>query len=276
MQEGRSSTKAMSRAGVAFWLVVHLAVLLCTAAVTWNQAYKAWSNFDFTTLKSVETGEKNSDGKAITKMVVVDKETGVQSPVPQFNMKSVNTLMWVGMIGGFVTAMLTIFAKQAAPFLGPLYAAFEGLALAGLSAMMEVQFAGITMQAFAATILVMVVMYVLFTAKIIRATGPVVAGVLACMLGVLGVYLVDLVMGAIWGSHLSIVHGNGWGAIAFSVFVCALAAFNFIIDFESIEEGIESGAPSYMNAYAAFGVMLTLVWLYVEILRLLAKLKSKH
>lgn len=265
---------AMSRSGVAVWLLIHMAALLLAASFTWNQAYKAWGGFDFSTLTRVETGETNSKGEAITKVVVVDRVTGEHKPVPQFDMKAVNRLLWVGVIGGLIAGFIVISAKESAPLMGPIYAAFEGLALGGISATYEVTYPGIVMQSFAATVLVMVVMFVLFTARIIRATGPVVAVVIASMLGVLGVYLVDAIMG-FWGDNLSIVHGNGWGAIAFSLFVCGLAAFNFIIDFESIEEGMKGQAPSYMNAYSAFSVMVTLVWLYLEILRLIAKFKSK-
>jgi uncharacterized YccA/Bax inhibitor family protein len=271
----RTATNAMSRGGVVFWLFVHLAVLLSTAALTWNQAFKAWGGFDFSTVQKVETGEKTAKGKAITKMVVVDKATGEQSPMPRFDMSRVNSLIWAGCIGGLVVGILAVLAQRAAPLLGPIYAAFEGLALGGISARMEAEFSGIAMQAFASTMIVMVAMYALFATKMLRATGPFILGVLVCTMGVLGVYIVDALMVTFGGTGLSFVHGNSWSALAFSVFVCALAAFNFTIDFESIEEGIEAKAPAYMNAYAAFGVTVTLVWLYLEILRLLAKVKSR-
>ncbi len=172
---------------------------------------------------------------------------------------------------GFLAAR----TQQSAPLFGPIYAACEGLVLGAISAMWEQRLPGIALQAFASTMIVMVVMYLLFATKMLRATGPFIVGVLVCTIGVLGVCVVDVLMVTFGGTGLSIVHGNSMGGIAFSVFVCLLAAFNFIIDFEAIEEGIEGKAPSYMNAYCAFAVMVTLIWLYLEILRLLAKVKSR-
>jgi uncharacterized YccA/Bax inhibitor family protein len=131
------------------------------------------------------------------------------------------------------------------------------------------------MQAVALTGCMLVVMLVLFATGILRATPALTAGLLASMLGVLGLYLADLGFVVFGGEGLSIIHSNSWAAIGVSCFVCLLAAFNFIIDFETIEQGVREKAPKYMAAYAAFGVLVTLVWLYIEVLRLLIKLRSR-
>ncbi len=267
--------KVMTRSGVATWLVIHLVILLATAAFTWHEAFKAFGDFDFKTLQRVESGEVDSKGKAIMKTVVIDPLSGKQMPPPEFNLGKVKKLMLLGLFGGFILAMVGIFAKQTTPVVGPLYAAFEGLALGGVSAFFELEFQGISMQAFALTVAVFVSMLGLYITGILRPTRAFVAGVLACMIAILLIYVGDMLLRMFGGPGLSIVHSNGALGIAFSLFVCVIAAFNLTIDFHAIEEGIESRAPAYMNAYSAFAMMITLVWLYLEILRLLAKLRSR-
>ena len=273
-RRSRSSAGTMTVAGVLVWLVIHLAIVTATGAFTWHKAMQAYRGFDFTTLEMVDTSQKDSDGDAIKQQVVIDRATGKTSPVPNFDLSQVHKLMWLGVIGGLICGMVGIFCKSGIYLFGPLYAAFEGLALGGISAGYEIEFHGIAMQSVALTFAVLVAMSLLFAFRIIRPTGPFVAGLLACMLGILLVYLVDILLGFA-GRNLGIVHSNGWMGIGFSLFVCAIAAFNFIVDFDTIEKGVENGAPRYMEAYCAFSVLITLIWLYLEILRLLAKFKSK-
>jgi uncharacterized YccA/Bax inhibitor family protein len=271
-----SAGDGMSRGGVMAWLIGLIGILVLSGGFVWNEAFKSYGDFDFTTIRSVPTGEKDSKGKEISKRLVVDPQTGEQSPIPEFDLGKVKFLMLTGCFGGLFIGLIIIFNQRTAPILAPVYAAFEGLALGGVSAAYEIQFQGIAMQAALLTVMVMIAMLLLFAFGVLRATGGFVTGVLACMFGVIGVYLVDLGLQAFGGSPgLSIVHSNGWMGIGFSIFVCILAGLNFVIDFDTIEKGVERGAPRYMNAYCAFGVLLTLVWLYLEILRLLAKLKSQ-
>lgn len=267
--------KRMTRTGVFVKLAILIAILIGTGGVTWKMAMDQFGDFDFSTIKSVETGELNKKGEPIKKDVVVNATTGEQSPLPEFDLGNVQSLMWVGLLGGFVTAMVVIFNKRSSPFLAPVYAGFEGLALGGVSALYEVQFGGIVMQAAAITVGTMIVMLGLFASGMVKASPKLMLFLIASMLGIIGVYIADIVMGAFFGSELGIVHSTGWLGIGFSLFVCGIAAFNFIIDFDTIERGIERGAPKWMEWYCGFGVLVTLVWLYLEILRLLAKAKSR-
>jgi uncharacterized YccA/Bax inhibitor family protein len=261
---------------VAAWLTFALVLLVAGGAYSWSKAYAAFDGFDFSRIEKVATGEKDQEGKEITKRVVVDPTTGEYLPVPSFDLGEVITLALVGSLGGLALAFIIIFRPQLAPILLGPYATLEGLALGGISAIAEVQFEGIVMQAVALTACILLGMLILFATGVLRATGPFRAGLLACMLGVLGIYLLDVGLIAFGGPGLSIIHSNGWGAIAFSFFVCLLAAFNFVVDFETIEEGVRWGAPKYMAAYAAFGVLVTLVWLYIEVLKLLSKARSSN
>lgn len=272
----REAGSGMTRLGVVRWLLLYITVMVCSGAYVWNEAMVAYDGFDFSSIQSVSTGEKDKDGKEIKKRVVIDPETGSQSEVPKFNLDRVHTLSIIGVLGGFVIALIVIFNPSSAPFLGVAYAALEGLALGGVSAALEVEFDGIVMQAVAITVLVMIAMLALFACGIFRASQGFVAGVLACMIAVTGIYVVDLALQSFFGSKVEIIHSNSAFGIGFSVFVCLLAAFNFVIDFDTIEEGVAGGAPKYMEAYSAFGVLLTLVWLYLEVLRLLVKLKSRE
>ena len=265
----------MTRSGVVRWLLLYIIIMVASGSYVWNKAMVAFDGFDFSTIQSIPTGEKDKEGKDITRKVVIDPSTGSQSEIPSFQLAEVSTLMWIGCIGGFLLVLIIVHQPHSAPYLGVLYAALEGLALGGISALYEVEFQGIAMQAVAITVLVMIAMLALFALGVFRASQGFVAGVLACMIAVCAIYVLDIVLQSFFGSKVEIIHSNSAFGIGFSVFVCILAAFNFVIDFDTIEKGVEQGAPKYMEAYSAFGVLLTLVWLYLEILRLLAKLKSK-
>jgi uncharacterized YccA/Bax inhibitor family protein len=272
----REGGQGMTRAGVAAWLTFAILLLVGGGAYSWSRALTAFDGFDFSRIQHVPTGAKDEKGKEILKSVVVDPETGEHLSVPEFDLKEVYRLALIGSIGGFLLALVIIFRPQTAPLLLGPYAILEGLSLGGISAIAEVQFEGIVMQAVGLTACILLAMLSLFATGLLRATGPFRAGLLACMLGVLGLYLFDLALTAFGSEGLSIIHSNSWTAIGFSCFVCLLAAFNFIVDFETIEEGVRTGAPKYMAAYAAFGVLVTLVWLYIEILRLLIKSRSNR
>ncbi len=267
--------KRMTRLGVATKLLLMIAILLGTGGITWSIAMRSFGDFDFSTLASVESGEVDRKGKPVMRQVVINPNSGEHEPLPNFDLSQVKKLMWIGVIGGLVVGLIIIFNKRTSPFLGPVYAGLEGLALGGISAMYELQFGGIVMQAAATTVMVMLVMLGIFASGVIKAGPKFVIGLTAAMLGILGVYIVDIILGAFFGSQLSIVHSNGWLGIGFSVFVCGMAALNFIIDFDTIERGIERGAPKWMEWYCGFGVLVTFIWLYLEILRLLAKLRSR-
>jgi uncharacterized YccA/Bax inhibitor family protein len=181
----------------------------------------------------------------------------------------------LGLVGGLVTALVTIFKKTAAPYTVPLYAAFEGLLLGGISAMYEQRYPGIVINAVALTFGTLAALLLAYRAGLVRATENFKLGVFAATGGIALVYLISMVMG-FFGRSIPYIHESGTIGIAFSLFVVTIAALNLVLDFDFIERGTEMGAPRYMEWVGAFGLLVTLIWLYLEILRLLAKLQDRR
>jgi uncharacterized YccA/Bax inhibitor family protein len=181
----------------------------------------------------------------------------------------------VGGIGGFIVAIVTVFKKTWAPVTAPLYAALEGLFVGGISAMFEASFPGIVMQAVMLTMGVLAALLMAYKSGLIKATENFKLGVVAATGGIALLYLVNIGMRLFGFEGFGFIHESGTMGIAFSAFVVVIAALNLVLDFDFIESGAEAGAPKYMEWYGAFGLVVTLVWLYLEILRLLAKLQSR-
>jgi uncharacterized YccA/Bax inhibitor family protein len=181
----------------------------------------------------------------------------------------------VGFIGGFVLAMVTVFKQAWAPYTTPVYAAFEGLALGGLSLVFETRYPGLVGQAVLLTVGVLGVLLVGYRSGLIRATERFRMGVIAATGGLAIVYLASFVLG-MFGVAVPLINSNGTFGILFSLFVVVIAALNLVLDFDFIEQAARRGAPKYMEWYGAFGLLVTLVWLYLEMLRLLAKLQSRE
>jgi uncharacterized YccA/Bax inhibitor family protein len=188
------------------------------------------------------------------------------------------------MLGGFVVAMITIFRPTAAPWSAPLYAACEGVFLGSLSQIIDVQYGvkvrgvalnGIAMQAASLTCGVMFVMLFLYATRIIRVTDKLRAGIVMATGALCMFYLVAVVL-SMFRVEVPLIFSSSLYGIGFSLFVVGLAAFNLLLDFDFIEHCARSGAPKYMEWYGAFGLMVTLVWLYLEILRLLRKLADQR
>lgn len=185
-------------------------------------------------------------------------------------------LMWPGVIGGFVLALVTVFKKEWSPVTAPLYAVFEGAALGGISFMYQAMYAGIVLNAVMLTICVFSVMLFLFRTKMIEVTAKLRTGIVAATGGIMLVYLATMGLG-FFGISIPYIHGSGPIGIGFSLFVTGLAAFNLLLDFDFIEKASATGAtPKYMEWYAGFGLLVTLIWLYLELLRLLSKLNSRR
>lgn len=180
-----------------------------------------------------------------------------------------------GGIGGFVTSLITIFKPQTSPWSAPLYAAFEGLLLGGMSAYFESAFNGIVLQAALLTFGTLGALLLAYSTRLIRATENFKLGVVAATGGIALVYLASIVLG-FFNVQIPYLHSTGWVGIAISGFIVVVAALNLVLDFDFIETGVNRGAPKYMEWYGAFGLMVTLVWLYIEFLRLLAKLNSRE
>ena len=185
-------------------------------------------------------------------------------------------LPWMlgGLIAGFVFALVTIFKKAWSPITAPIYALCEGLVLGGISALLERAYPGIAIQAMGLTFGVTAVMLVLYRSGILRATPKFTVGVVAATGGIFLVYMVDLVLG-IFGRHVPLLNSSGPLGIGLSVVIVIIAALNLILDFDFVETGVHARAPKYMEWYGAFGIMVTLVWMYLEILRLLAKMRER-
>jgi uncharacterized YccA/Bax inhibitor family protein len=183
--------------------------------------------------------------------------------------------MAVGGFGGFIVAMITIFKKTWAPVSAPAYAVLEGLFLGAISAMMEVRFHGIVMQAVVLTFGTLFALLAAYRSGLVKATENFKLGVISATGAIFLVYLADFAF-SLFGKPFAFLHGNSWLSIGISAVVVVIAALNLVLDFDFIERGVEQRAPKYMEWYAAFGLMVTLVWLYLEILRLLSKLQSRN
>jgi len=178
------------------------------------------------------------------------------------------------MIGGTIVAFVTVFKKTAAPITTPIYAALEGVVLGLISLIYEQRFPGIVINAVALTFGTLGALLLAYRSGVIRATENFKLGVFAAT-GAIGLlYLVSMVM-SLFGTRIPYIHESGLVGIGFSLFVVVIAALNLVLDFDFIERGAEQRAPKYMEWYAAFGLLVTLVWLYLEILRLLAKLQGR-
>jgi uncharacterized YccA/Bax inhibitor family protein len=185
------------------------------------------------------------------------------------------TLVMVGVIGGLVAALFTIFVPRYAMAGSLAYAALEGLALGGISALFEQRYHGLPMQAVALTVFTLAALLFAYRSGLVQPTENFKLGVVAATGAIALLYLASLVLG-FFGISMPLIHDNGLFGIGFSVVVVTVAALNLVLDFDFIERGAEAGAPKHLEWYGAFGLMLTLVWLYLEILRLLAKLNSRR
>jgi uncharacterized YccA/Bax inhibitor family protein len=180
-----------------------------------------------------------------------------------------------GALLGFVTALVTVFKKTWAPISAPIYALCEGLFLGGISAIFNRSYPGIAFQAVSLTFAVMFVMLLAYKFGIIRATRGFKLGVIAATGGIALVYLVNMVMSLFFHTQMSFLYSSTPVGIGVSLFIVVVAALNLIIDFDMIENAARVGAPKYMEWYGAFGLMVTLIWLYLEILRLLGKVRRR-
>ena len=195
--------------------------------------------------------------------------------LPEHDMTAVGPLMMLGVFGGLICAFVTIFKKEWSAVTAPIYALLEGLVLGGLSAMLELRFPGIAIQAVALTFGTLFVLLFLYRTGVIKVTQKFRLGVVAATGGIFFFYLIEMVLG-FFGIQFASINGSGLVGIGFSLIVVGIAALNLVLDFDFIEQGVQLGAPKYMEWYGAFGIMVTLVWLYLEILRLLAKMRSRN
>jgi uncharacterized YccA/Bax inhibitor family protein len=186
---------------------------------------------------------------------------------------AVSPWMMGGLIGGLVVAIATVFKQTWAPYTAPVYALLEGLVIGGISAYAEAQFKGIVFQAVALTFGTLFALLVAYRTGVIKVTDKFRMGVVAATGAIFLVYMLSFVIG-FFGVSVPFIHTGGTIGILFSLFVVVIAALNLVLDFDFIERGAERGAPKYMEWYGAFGLIVTLVWLYIEFIRLLSKLRQ--
>lgn len=186
------------------------------------------------------------------------------------NPETIGAMILGGAILGFVIALITIFKKTIAKYTAPVYAVVEGFVLGAISMIFETVYPGVVMQAILITLGIFVMMLGLYQSRVIKVTEKFKLGIVAATGGI-ALYYIAYVVAGLFGVSLPLVDdATGWG-IAFSVVVVIIAALNLVLDFDFIESGVQKKAPKYMEWYASFGLMVTLVWLYLEILRLLGK-----
>ncbi|SHF98337.1 Bax inhibitor-1/YccA family protein [Flavobacterium defluvii] len=179
-----------------------------------------------------------------------------------------------GAVIGFVLVLISAFRPQASPYLAPGYALFEGLFIGGISAIFEARFPGIVMNAVGATLVTFLVCLGLYKFKFVKVTEQFKSIVIASTLAIATYYLISWLASLVF-NFTPVHYGNGMMSIGISVFVIVIAALNLFLDFDQIEQGVQQRMPKFMEWYGAMGLMITLVWLYIEFLRLLAKLSSK-
>ncbi|HUB61889.1 MAG TPA: Bax inhibitor-1/YccA family protein [Puia sp.] len=198
-----------------------------------------------------------------------------------FKVPTMTTLMMVGIFGGMICAFATIFVPKWAKYLSPAYAVLEGFALGGISAfindMMKVKYPNIVMDAVLLTFGTAFAVYLLYNFRIIRATNKFRAIILSSMIGIVIFYFVDLLLG-FFGIHIPFMQfgDNSLLGIGINLFVVVIAALSLVLNFDQIEKGESMGAPKYMEWYGAFGLLVTLVWLYLEILQLLSRFSNNR
>lgn len=178
-------------------------------------------------------------------------------------------------IVGFILAMVTVFKMAWSPITTPIYAGVEGLVLGSLSAYFEMAYPGVVFQAITLTFGLFAVALIAYRTGLIRVTNKFRMGLIMATGGIFVVYLVSMVMG-FFGTGIPMIHESGPIGIGFSLVVLGIATLNLLLDFDLIERGTQAGFPKYMEWYAAFGLLVTLIWIYIEALKLMAKLRGSR
>lgn len=199
----------------------------------------------------------------------------VNPDLPQSGASAVTGWMALGGIGGFVMALLTVFNKKNSAIWAPIYAVLEGIFLGAISAFFESMYPGLVLRAVMLTFGVLFALLFAYKTRVIKVTDKFRVGVFAATAGIAVAYFVSFIL-QLFGMNMSFMFGGGKIAIIISLVIIAVAALNLVLDFDFIERGSASGLPKYFEWYGAFGLMVTLIWLYLEILRLLAMLSRRN
>lgn len=220
----------------------------------------------------ITIGERMTVQGAVNKSLILG---GIMLLTAVFAFSSPNPLfMWGGAIGGLIVVLIASFRPQYSPTLAPLYAALEGLFVGAISAIYAYAFNGIVFQAITLTMAVFFLMLFIYRAGIIKVTSKFRAGVVMATGAVLVVYLLTWVL-SMFGIRMPFLHEGGLMGIGISLVIVGIASMNLLLDFDNFEKGEQYGAPAYMEWFSAMGLLVTLIWLYIEILRLIAMFSSR-
>jgi uncharacterized YccA/Bax inhibitor family protein len=230
-------------------------------------------NFDYAGTRSSTMTVQGTTLKALVLLAIV-MTTAAFSWVESSNGNMSKGLLIGSLVGGLVFFFITVFKPTAAPWTAPIYSACEGVLLGVISRYADMKYQGVALQAVALTGGVTLLMFFFYVTRIIKVTGQLATGIMAATGAIALLYMVSMVM-SFFGAEIPFIRSPSPLGIAFSVFVVGLAAFNLLLDFDFIERGSEAGLAKSMEWYGAFGLMVTLIWLYLEVLRLLSKLRSR-
>lgn len=183
-------------------------------------------------------------------------------------------IFWAVLIAAFALCIIISFKPQTSPFLSPIYAFGEGLLLGSLTLFFEKDYPGIAVNAVFLTVAVLFCMLAAFKSGKIRATEKFKSIVLISTFAIFLVYLLDIILSLCHIPGVTFIHSSGPIGILVSVFIVIIASLNLILDFDMIQKGVEYGSPKYMEWYGSFALMVTIIWLYLEILRLLTKIRN--
>jgi uncharacterized YccA/Bax inhibitor family protein len=220
----------------------------------------------------VQGGETMTVNGAVNKTLIL---TGILLLTTVFSYANPNPiLMWGGAIGGFIVVIFSVFKPQYSKITAPIYAALEGLFVGGISAIYAAAFNGIIFQAVSITMAILFMMLFLYKSGIIKVTKSFRTGVIMATGAVFLVYLVSMVL-RMFGIQIPFLHSGGMIGIGISVVIIGIASLNLLLDFDNFEKGEQYGAPTYMEWFSAMGLLITLIWLYLEVLRLVAMLSGR-
>ena len=243
-----------------------------------NPSNPVFNESEWADIRLMNTDRMTIEGTAVKSLVLLGIicATGVMAVMMTLQNPAIGmTLMIVGMLGGLVTALVLIFsAKEKAPVLAPIYAAFEGLFLGPITLMYAYLYDGVVLSAISLTIGIAITMGLLHTHRIIRMTHGMKMALSAAVAGIFLVYIVDMFLWSM-GAPIAILRSSSPLGIGLSLVIVVIASFCLLMDFEFIENGAKQGLPKHMEWYAAFGLVVTLIWLYLELLRLLAKIQRR-
>jgi len=223
---------------------------------------------------TVSAGESMTVPGTVNKSIILWAFLAVSAFYAWTHPQVITPFFWVFLIVGFGLAMFSIFKKTASPILSPIYAICQGAVLGVISLAFEKNYPGIVVNAVLLTVSVLICMLAAYKTGIIKATPMFKKVVILSTLAIAFVYLIDLLLNVFGAGRFPYIHDSSWLGIGISLVIVAVASFNLIIDFDMIEDGARSGAPKYMEWYGAFALMVTLIWLYLEMLRLLGKMRS--